>query len=201
MSYKAYRLLCIFLCSIVLCLEGCTASTPTYIEFTQPQAGFSIHVPSDWSQQTTVLSEEIVNAYPDGFDADYVNNCEQAAYVASWNIPGQSANISIMLIRPSAFSFDLFDANAMLEYLGLDASEYNLSLADTQALLQEKTTIDTVVFAGTLTPKVAESGSRCAAWRVVLSDRGAYIFTADWTYGDEQVLSIFETMLRSFVVL
>ena len=143
------KILCVFCCFFELCLCACTAAEPSYITFTQPQAGFTMQVPADWSQQTTVLSAEIIQMYPNGFDAAYVNSCEEAAYVASWNIPGQRANFSVLLIRPTAFDFDLFDA----------------------------------------------------AWRVIDSRRGAYIFTADWTYGDTQAPEIFETMLRSFTVL
>ena len=124
-----------------------------------------------------------------------------SAYVAAWNIPGQSANFSVLLIRPSAFDFDLFDAEAMIAYLGLDPSLYEISLADEETLSQEKEEIRTLPFAGTLTPKDPKAGDRCAAWRVITSQRGAYIFTADWTYGDTQAPEIFETMLRSFSVL
>ena len=195
------RFFCVFCCFFAFCLCACTASAPSYISFTQPQAAFTIQVPADWSQQTTVLSDETIQAYPSGFDAAYVNSCEEAAYVASWNIPGQSANFSIMLIRPSAFSFDLFDAEGMMAYLGVDSTQYDISLADEAALAQEKEQIRSIPFAGTLTPKDPQAGDRCAAWRVIEHPRGAYIFTADWTYGDTQAPEIFETMLRSFTVL
>ena len=195
------KILCVFCCLFALGLCACTAAKPSYITFTQPQAGFTMQVPADWSQQTTVLSDEIIQAYPNGFDAAYVNSCEEAAYVAAWNIPGQSANFSVLLIRPSAFDFDLFDAEAMIAYLGLDPSLYEISLADEETLSQEKEEIRTLPFAGTLTPKDPKAGDRCAAWRVIDSQRGAYIFTADWTYGDTQAPEIFETMLRSFSVL
>lgn len=195
------KILCAFHCIVAVCLCACTAATPSYITFTQPQAGFSMQVPADWSQQTTVLSEEIVQAYPNGFDAAYVNSCEEAAYAAGWNIPGQSANFSVLLIRPSAFDFDLFDAEAMIAYLGLDPSQYDIVLADASALAREKDQIRSLPFAGTLSPKAPKAGDRCAAWRVVESLRGVYIFTMDWTYGDTQAPEIFETMLRSFSIL
>ena len=89
----------------------------------------------------------------------------------------------------------------MIAYLGLDPSLYEISLADEETLSQEKEEIRTLPFAGTLTPKDPKAGDRCAAWRVIDSQRGAYIFTADWTYGDTQAPEIFETMLRSFSVL
>ena len=195
------KILCFFCCFFSLSLCACSAAAPSYIAFTQPQAGFTMQVPADWSQQTTVLSDEIIQAYPNGFDAVYVNSCEEAAYAAAWNIPGQSANFSVLLIRPSAFDFDLFDAEAMIAYLGLDSSLYEISLADEKALSQEKEEIRTQPFAGMLVPEDPKAGDRCAAWRVITSRRGAYIFTADWTYGDTQAPEIFETMLRSFSVL
>ncbi len=56
-----------------------------YHLYTAPSRVYQ-QVPADWSQQTTVLSDEIIQAYPNGFDAAYVNSCEEAAYVAAWNI-------------------------------------------------------------------------------------------------------------------
>ena len=54
------KILCVFCCFFALCLCACTAAEPSYITFTQPQAGFTMQVPADWSQQTTVLSAEII---------------------------------------------------------------------------------------------------------------------------------------------
>ncbi len=73
-----------------------------------------------------------------GYFRSLAKDFEEAAYVAAWNIPGQSANFSVLLIRPSAFDFDLFDAEAMIAYLGLDPSLYEISLADEETLSQEK---------------------------------------------------------------